>query len=136
MIATDLDRIRADFETSEFFRYLGLQITRLDEEDVELYLPYKKELDNVQSTVHGGVYMSILDTMMGLKIRQLGFEAPVTIQMQTQFLKPLIGEAMTAHAALINQNRSTVLMEGKLHNQAGELIGYATATFKVSTTRK
>ncbi|SIT71135.1 PaaI family thioesterase [Edaphobacillus lindanitolerans] len=131
MIATQLDRVRGEFEDSEFFRFLGLEITTLEEGDVELRLPYKPELDNVRSTVHGGVYMSVLDTVMGLFIRSLGYDDTMTIQMQTQFLKPLVGGAMTARAELINKTRSTVLLEGRLYNESGELIGHATGTFKV-----
>lgn len=131
MIATQLDRVRGEFEDSEFFRFLGLEITTLEEGDVGLRLPYKPELDNVRSTVHGGVYMSVLDTVMGLFIRSLGYDDTMTIQMQTQFLKPLVGGAMTARAELINKTRSTVLLEGRLYNESGELIGHATGTFKV-----
>ncbi|MET3575045.1 PaaI family thioesterase [Bhargavaea ullalensis] len=131
MVASELDRVRADFEDSEYFRFLGLEITKLEEGDVELRLPYKPELDNVRSTVHGGVFMSVLDTVMGLHIRSIGYDDTMTIQMQTQFLRPLVGGAMTARAEVINRTKSTVLLEGRLYNEADELIGYSTGTFKV-----
>ncbi|MDV6377819.1 PaaI family thioesterase [Sporosarcina sp. GW1-11] len=126
-----LENVRQDFESSPFWKFAGLQTQKLEEGDVELYLPYRPEYDNVRGTIHGGMYMSILDTTMGMLCRSLGTSDVMTIQMATQFLKPVIQEAVYSKASVINRSRSTALVEGKLFNENDEMVAHCTATFKL-----
>lgn len=128
---TYLQKVEEEFTTSEFWSFIGLEIQTLKEGYVELRLPYKKEFNNVRSTVHGGIYMSAIDTTMGMMCRSLGYDDVMTIQLSTQFLKPVVGEAFTTSASVIHRSKSTILVEGKMCNEAGELIGHSTATFRV-----
>lgn len=121
-----------EFKESPYWKLLGMEIVKLEKGDVELAIPYKKSLDNVRQTIHGGVYMSLLDTTMGLLCRSVGHSDAMTMQMNTQFLKPVIEGSIHATATVISQTRSTMLVEGKLFNEAEELIGFSTATFKVA----
>lgn len=130
--AAHLERVREEFETSPFWEFAGLQLQKLEEGDVELYLPYKPEYDNVRGTVHGGMYMSVLDTTMGMLCRSLGTDDVMTIQMATQFLRPVKAQAMYSSAAVINRSRSTALVEGRLFDENDELVAYCTATFKLA----
>lgn len=120
-----------EFEKSPYWKFLGLEVKELEQGKVVLVLPYKKDFDNVRDTIHGGVYMSVIDTTMGLLCRSLGCSDVLTIQMNTQFLKPVVGGSIIATAAVISETRSTMLVEGKLFDEYEELIGYSTATFKV-----
>lgn len=127
-----LEKVRQDFETSAFWKFAGLQMKKLEEGDVELYLPYRSEYDNVRGTIHGGMYMSILDTTMGMLCRSLGSDNVMTIEMSTHFLKPAVQEAVHSKASVINRGRSTALVEGKLFNENDELVAHCTATFKLN----
>ncbi|AXH99975.1 PaaI family thioesterase [Sporosarcina sp. PTS2304] len=126
-----LENVRQDFETSPFWTFAGLQTQKLEEGSVELYLPYRKEYDNVRGTIHGGIYMSVLDTTMGMLCRSLGSDDVMTIQMATQFLKPVKEEAVYSRASVINRSRSTALVEAKLFNEKDEMVAHCTATFKL-----
>ncbi|MFS0574075.1 PaaI family thioesterase [Sporosarcina sp. 179-K 3D1 HS] len=130
MEETHLKEVEKHFTTSEFWKFIGLELLEFGEGRIKLGLPYKKEFDNVRDTVHGGIYMAVLDTTMGMFCRSLGFNDVITIQMNTQFLKPVIEGDITATAALISQSRTTALVEGRLFDEGGELIGFSTATFK------
>lgn len=123
--------LQAEFEASPFWNLLEMEVVKLEEGNVVLSLPYKKALDNVRHTIHGGVYMSVLDTTMGCLCRSVGYDDAITIQMNTQFLKPVIEGSIRATASIISQTRSTMLVEGKLFNDEDALIGFSTATFKV-----
>lgn len=124
--------LQTEFETSPYWNLLGMEVLKLEKGHVELTLPYKKALDNVRDTIHGGVYMSVLDTTMGFLCRSLGYKDAITMQMNTQFLKPVIESSIYSTASVISQTRSTILVEGKLFNIEDELIGFSTATFKVA----
>lgn len=132
MSATALKKLQIEFESSAFWQFLGMEVLTLEKGNVELSLPYKKELDNVRSTIHGGVYMTILDTTMGCLCRSMGYSDALTMQMNTQFLKPVAEGLIYAKASVISQTRSTILVEGKLFNEDDALVGFSTATFKVS----
>lgn len=126
-----LEKVRQDFETSPFWQFAGLEVRKLEEGDVELFLPYRPQYDNVRGTIHGGMYMSILDTTMGMLCRSIGADDVATIQMATQFLKPAVQEEVRSSASVINRSRSTALVEGKLFNENDELIAHCTATFRL-----
>ena len=126
-----LEQVRQDFESSPFWKFTGLETQKLEAGNVELYLPYRQEYDNVRGTIHGGMYMSVLDTTMGMLCRSLGANDVMTIQMATQFLKPVVQEAVYSKAAVINRTRSTALVEGTLFNEQDELVAHCTATFKL-----
>lgn len=132
MKSTVLESLQTEFESSSYWKFLGMKFLKLEKGNVVLALPYKKELDNVRDTIHGGVYMSILDTTMGCLCRSLGYDDAITMQMNTQFLKPVVEGSIYAKASVISQTRSTILVEGKLFNRSDELIGFSTATFRVS----
>lgn len=127
-----LENVRHVFETSPFWKFSGLQLRKLEEGEVELYLPYRKEFDNVRGTVHGGMYMAILDTTMGMTCRSIGASDVATIQMNTQFLRPVKEEAVYSRSAVINRTRSTALVEARLFNMDDELVAHCTATFKMA----
>lgn len=130
MNKTHLQKVEQDFTTSEFWKFIGLELLEYGEGKVKLGLPYRKEFDNVRDTVHGGIYMAVLDTTMGMFCRSLGFNDVLTIQMNTQFLKPVVEGDITATAAMVSQSRTTALVEGRLFDENGDLIGFSTATFK------
>ena len=126
-----LDTVKTDFKTSPFWEFIGLQMRELQEGHVNLYLPFNPSFNNVRNSVHGGVYASVLDTAMGMAGRSLGFDEVMTIQMNIQFLKPIIEGAIYSEATVIHQSRSTVLVEGKLFDEEKNLIAHSTGTFKV-----
>lgn len=132
MSKTDFIRLKEEFETSEFWKVVGMKITHLAEGEASVRLAYRKELDNVRGTVHGGVYMTLLDTTMGLVCRTKGYDDALTMQMNTHFLKPMVDGVMTSQASIISQTKSTMLVESKIYDDVGDLLGFSTATFRVA----
>ncbi|MFJ7735556.1 PaaI family thioesterase [Lysinibacillus sp. NPDC097287] len=127
-----LEKLKTDFKPSPFSEFIGLQMKELQEGHVELYLPFNPSFNNGHNSVHGGVYATVLDTVMGLVGKTLGFSEVMTIQLNIQFLKPVIECAIYSEATVVHQRRNTVLVEGKLFDEEKNLIAHSTGTFKVS----
>lgn len=111
----------------EFF---GFEYVRCTREEAVIRLPFRKQLNNTQQTVHGGVYMSIMDTAMGMLVLARGANDATTIQMVSNFLRPAIEETIIAKASVIKEMRSTSLLQGELYNESGDMLAYYTATFR------
>ncbi|WP_423408342.1 PaaI family thioesterase [Heyndrickxia sp. MSNUG] len=132
MTAEKLQKVRADFESSPFWNFIGLQLKVLKEGYVLLALPIQQEFINVRNSVHGGIYASVLDTAMGMAGRPLGFNGVATLHLNLQYLKSVLDGMVYSEAEIIHQNRNTVFIEGRLKNEDGELLGHCTGTFKIS----
>jgi len=126
-----LDSIQKDFKTSPFWDFICLQLKELKKGYVELYLPYNPNFRNVRDSVHGGIYASVLDTSMGMAGRTLGSDEVMTIQMNIQFLKPIVEGGIYSEASVISESRSTALIEGRLFDEDKNLIAHSVGTFRV-----
>ncbi|WP_153731783.1 PaaI family thioesterase [Sporosarcina obsidiansis] len=126
-----LDNIRDDFKKSFFSESIGLEINDVSEGNVKLVLPYRQSFENMQNTIHGGIYATILDTTMGLTCRTFDYDAAITIQMSIQFIRAVREEAIHSTATVISRNNKTMLVEGKLYDEQGYLVAHSTGTFKV-----
>jgi uncharacterized protein (TIGR00369 family) len=132
MTADHLQKVKSDFESSPFWNFIGLELKELEEGHVLMALPIQKEFINVRDSVHGGIYASVLDTAMGMAGRSLGFNEVATLHLDVQYLKSVVDGTVYSEASIINQNRNTVFIEGRLKNEGGELLSYCTGTFKIS----
>lgn len=91
---------------------------------------------NSLGIAHGGVVMTLFDTVIGSAARSTRPDEGsfVTIDMQCQFLAPATGTIM-GEGRVTRAGRSIIFAEGTIHNEeTGELIAKATGTFR-STTR-
>lgn len=122
--------VQQRFEQSAFWQTLGFEYIHAEDGIAEIAFNYREDLTNVVGTLHGGVFMAALDTVMGIATHTLGFDKVVTIQMETRFLKPITNGRIQALGRVISQTRSTIILEGRLYDEEQELVGFATATFK------
>lgn len=122
--------VQQRFEQLQLWDTVGFQFISASNGTAELRIPFRTELANTGGTLHGGIIMMALDNVMGMATMSLGFDNVLTIQMETRFVRQGIDGSLVATANVIEQTRSTMIVEGKLHNPAGELIAMCTATFK------
>jgi acyl-CoA thioesterase len=125
-------KLRDDFENSEFWRFIGFKFVSCEYGKAKVKFRHRNEFHNVKGTMHGGIYMSALDTVMGLASMSLGLDKIVTIQMETRFLKSVTRGELFATGQVIHQTNSIVIAEGRLFDESDSLVGYSTGTFKVS----
>lgn len=137
----DAELARERFETSirehepafeRFFlaRFFGLEIAYDDaEETCSVRLPYADFLNNPQGSLHGGVIVTAMDVSMGhLCHRFLG--TGVTLEMKTQFLRPVRGTSRCL-ARFLKKGRRIVFLESTLTDERGRSCAVATATWSL-----
>ncbi|MCM3740931.1 PaaI family thioesterase [Oceanobacillus luteolus] len=129
-----MQQIIRDFEESNFWKFIGLELEKVEAGSVTLKLPIKSSFMNVRESVHGGIYATILDTAMGFSARSLGFDEVITLEMNVHFLKAVREGTVYAIGNTIHQNRSTALMEAVLVDENDNQLAHSTGTFRVVKT--
>ncbi len=84
---------------------------------------------NPQGSLHGGITAFVLDISMGhLLHRSSG--AGTTLEMKVQYLKAARVGRLSCTARFIRHGRSISFLRSELVDEQGELIAYATSTWK------
>jgi len=131
-----------------FHQLLGVEVSRLTAEGVELNIKMKPELvgNPFYQILHGGVTSALLDAAGGMiamvsvvaeaddlspeklqkELRKLG-----TIDIRIDYLRPGRGEAFTATARVIRKGRKVAVTRMELQNEKGVVIALGTATYMV-----
>jgi uncharacterized protein (TIGR00369 family) len=90
-------------------------------------------LHNPNGVVHGAVLFAMVDTAMGsatMSCLEPGF-ACATIEVHVRFLRAVASGRLTADIAVIKGGRRVVQLEGRVTDEAGELIALASGSFAV-----
>lgn len=122
--------IQQQFEALDLWHAVGFKFIKAERGHAELHVPFKQHLTNTGGTLHGGIIMMSLDNVMGMATMSLGFNNVLTIQMETRFIRQGTEGILIATANIIEQTRSTIIVEARLKNPQDELIAMCTATFK------
>ena len=85
---TALETYSQDFGSFFLARLLGLEIRYTDDSCV-VTVPVDDFLFNPQGSYHGGLLTTVMDVSMGHLIRHSTGNAGLTLEMKTQFLRPL-----------------------------------------------
>lgn len=117
-----------DFGKFFLARLFGLELTYTGETcriDFDLH----DFMFNPQGGLHGGISAFVLDISMGhLLHRSSG--AGTTLEMKVQYLKAARAGRLTCTARFIRHGRSISFLRSELIDEQGELIAYATSTWK------
>lgn len=117
-----------DFGKFFLARLFGLEITYTDAE-CRVSLELKDFMFNPQGGLHGGISAFVLDISMGhLLHRSSG--AGTTLEMKVQYLKAARTGRLTCIARFIRQGRSISFLRSELVDAQGDLIAFATSTWK------
>lgn len=136
-------------EHMPFNQLLGMEISRLEADEVEIRLPWNNKLmgNPIHKILHGGVTAAVLDTVGGLMailymIKELpqvtvdDFQKRLskasTIDMRVDYLRPGKGSEFIASAQVIRKGSRVAVCRMELHNQDGEHIAFGTGTYMVS----
>jgi len=131
-----------------FNQALGLELMRLDADYAEISFSNKSMLvgNQAQQILHGGVIASVLDVAAGMvcvsnaltrqesiseadlrqRLSRMG-----TIDMRVDYLRPGRGERFTATSSLLRAGNKVAVARVELHNQQGDYIATATATYLI-----
>ena len=81
-------------------------------------------------SVHGGVICDLLDGAMGVSHASLleDGETFTTLELKINFMKPVWSGHLRAEGKVIKQGRTIGLVEGRVTDESGSLVAYATST--------
>lgn len=131
-----------------FNQALGLELERLEADYAEIRFANKMMLvgNAAQQILHGGVIASVLDVAAGMvcvsnaltraetitenelrhRLSRMG-----TIDLRVDYLRPGRGEHFTATSTLLRAGNKVAVARVELHNQQGDYIATATATYLI-----
>lgn len=120
------------FINSPFNKHIGIEVKHFLEGDVVLQLTIKDSHLNVNDTAHGGVYFSLLDSVMGATVRSTVKNPITTISMNINYFSPIKEQdIITATAKIIQKGNSIVTAEGEVSDKSGKVVSKAIGTFKI-----
>jgi uncharacterized protein (TIGR00369 family) len=120
-----------------FAAHLGITLDEAGSERVVATLPWAPELCTTVGTMHGGVLMSLADTV-GALVVFLGLadgETTATITSTTQMFRPLTGGTVRAVGVLLNRGRTTATTQTSLFDSSDRLISQTTQIQAVRAAR-
>ena len=118
------------FGTFFLARLLGLEISYGEADDCTVRLAVKDFMYNPQGSLHGGIIATVLDISMG-HLLQHSAGVGMTLQMNTQYIKPARAGVVQAHATFLRRGRSINYLESRMTDPGGDLMAFATSTWRL-----
>ncbi len=119
-----------DQDFGKFFlvRLFGMEFEYLDDACKVSFEP-KDFMFNPQGGLHGGVIAFVLDICMGhLLWKKNG--AGATLEIKVQYAKAARSGRLTATGRFLRQGRSISYLRAELTDESGDLVAFATSTWK------
>jgi uncharacterized protein (TIGR00369 family) len=127
-------RIGTAFETHDrsFFlvELLGLEIGYGDEVCITRF-PVDDFLFNPQGSYHGGLLATVMDVTMAHLCKKLKGHAGATMELKSQYPRPLTKGPARCEARFIRQGRSVGFVEAQVWDAEDRLVAQGTATWKM-----
>ncbi|MFN2164988.1 MAG: PaaI family thioesterase [Anaerolineae bacterium] len=120
-------------EVAPIARTFGMRLSYGEKGQAIVDLPYNPRLDHALGGVHGGVYATLLDSagwFTAAAAHDVGCWL-ATAEMSIHFLLPAEGTALRAEGSLIKAGKRQDVVEMRLYDGEGRLVGHATGTFVI-----
>jgi uncharacterized protein (TIGR00369 family) len=128
-----LEQIQANFDKSPAISTLGLQVLSLDYEASEIVvkMPMNPSLERVAGTgqFHGGPIASFVDTVGDYAIGMLLGGGVPTINIRIDYLKPAVGNSLTAVARVRRTGRTVTVVDIDVMNEQDQLVAMGRGTY-------
>lgn len=130
----DVAQLQASLSThfAPWVQDLQLSVVEASAEGVVLRLPRSDRIERIGGLVCGQALMAISDTGMALALcRHFGaFRAMSTVQLNSQFLKPLVAQDGLAHTRLLRVGKSLAFGEIEIRGARDQsMVCTATTTY-------
>lgn len=114
-------------------RTFGMSLSFTEDGSAVVDLPYNPNLDHSLGGIHGGVYMTLLDTAAWFTAAAAHDEScwVATSEMSVHLLRPVNEQALRAVGKLIKSGRRQDIVEAHLHDNEGQLVAHGVGTFVV-----
>ena len=125
--------VQAIFERSPFIGWLGLQVVSLDHERQELVvrMAMRPEFERRPGTrqFHGGPIAAFIDVTGDFAIGMMVGGGVPTMNFRTDYLRPAIGEGLTAVARVRRAGRTVAIVDIEVVDDAQTLVELGRGTY-------
>jgi len=125
---TALQTQRSVFEEFFLARLLGLQFAYENDACIVRFA-VQDFMFNPQGSLHGGVIATVMDISMGHLLKHLQ-GAGTTLEMKTQYVKAAREGTLTCTGEVTKLGQGISFLRSTLKDESGELVAFATATWK------
>lgn len=123
---------KPEFEQFFLAQFLGLQC-EYDDEACVVQFEVKDYMFNPQGTLHGGVIATVMDISMGHLLKRMSGPG-TTLEMKTQYVRPVQSGKLYCTGEFTHRGRGISYLRSSLTDAEGNLIAFATATWKLLKT--
>jgi uncharacterized protein (TIGR00369 family) len=133
-MTTRAELVEAFIPNSPFVGYLGMRLSALEQDRVEMVLPFSEELVTIGDVVHGGAISALVDTA-GMAAAwadgsEPGERSGSTIGMSLDFVSAARGEDLTAEATVIRRGQSLCFCEVEVTGEEGQVVAKGLVTHR------
>ena len=106
--------VRESFARQKVMKTIGASLTKVSPGEVEIELPFRKDLTQQHDFLHGGIVATIVDTACGYAALTLMpvDSAVLTIEYKVNFVSPATGKKMIARGHVTKSGRTVTVCAG------------------------
>jgi len=110
-------RVRSSFERQVVMATLGAKLTRVEPGEVDITLPFRKDLVQQHGYLHAGVIATILDSACGYAALSVADAetAVLAVEFKVNFVAPATGDAVVARGRVAKAGRTLTVCSGEAH---------------------
>jgi uncharacterized protein (TIGR00369 family) len=125
--------VQAIFDRSPFIGWLGLKVVSVDHElqEITIRMAMRSELERRPGTgqFHGGPIAAFIDIAGDFAIGMLVGAGVPTMNFRTDYLRPAIGEALTAVARVRRAGRTAAIVDVEVFDDGKKLVALGRGTY-------
>jgi uncharacterized protein (TIGR00369 family) len=112
-------RVKDSFARQTMMVTIGASITRVEDGEVTIELPFRSDLTQQHGFLHAGVVSMIVDTACGYAAltRMPASAAVLTVEYKVNFLSPAEGEKLIARGRVLKPGRTLMVCLGEVHSK-------------------
>lgn len=109
-------------EHNAFTHEIGIEMTDIKEDFATAKIPFAEHITNRSEHVHGGIYVSLADTVAAAAVHSKG-GLYVTQSCSFQFYKATKGETIYGTATIRHRGKKTCIAATELTHADGTIVG-------------
>ena len=122
--------VAGEVEPPPVAKLVGFEMTKVEVGRAVFELDAGPQHASPLGTVHGGIVCDLVDAAMGCSHASLLDEGETftTLELKINFMKPVWQAHLVAEGEVIKAGRTIGLVEGRVTDDSGSLVAFATAT--------
>ena len=122
--------VAGDVEPPPVAKLVGFEMTQIEPGRAVFEMDVGPQHASPLGTVHGGIVCDLVDAAMGCAhASQLDEgETFTTLELKINFMKPVWQGHLVAEGRVLKAGRTIGLVEGRVTDEGGSLVAYATST--------